>query len=254
MLLSGLALQTGYKYHPPALREFPLDALQTLADLALKKYQEFIAQPDFITFYSQATPIDVLEQSKIGSRPARRTGQRSLADLRAIPWVFSWNQARFNLTAWFGVGHALKSMRENHQDKYDDLKNFANVWPFLRYTIIHIETNLYNADLEMMKKYASMVEDDVLRSRFMEAILQEHEESRMQIEALFGEPAKSRRISLLDNVHRRKQALRNLHHLQLNQLKEWRMTREKQPDMSDSLLTRLLMITTAISAGLKSTG
>jgi phosphoenolpyruvate carboxylase len=254
MLLSGLALQTGYKYHPPALTEFPLEALQTMADLSLKKYQGFINQADFITFYSQATPIDVLEQSKIGSRPARRTGQRSLDDLRAIPWVFSWNQARFNLTAWFGVGLALKTMREEHPGHYDVLKKFANIWPFLRYTLIHVETNLYNADLEMMKKYAALVEDDSLRSRFLEAIMQEHEESRLQIEALFGESAKSRRISLLDNVQRRKQALRNLHHLQLNQLKEWRQSLEKQNDQADALLTRLLMITTAISAGLKSTG
>ena len=65
----------------------------------------------FIDFFRSATPIDVLERSSIGSRPSRRTGQRSLADLRAIPWVFSWTQSRYYLPGWFGIGTALKGLQ-----------------------------------------------------------------------------------------------------------------------------------------------
>ena len=63
-----------------------------------------------MSFYSQATPIDALEISSIGSRPSRRTGKRTLADLRAIPWVFSWNQSRYYLPGWYGVGSALEAL------------------------------------------------------------------------------------------------------------------------------------------------
>ncbi len=67
-------------------------------------YRKLLDAPGFMTFYRQATPIDALEHARIGSRPSRRTGQATLADLRAIPWVFSWNQARFYVPGWFGAG------------------------------------------------------------------------------------------------------------------------------------------------------
>ena len=88
--------------------------LDTLVNKSRMAYREFLDNPDFIEFFSHATPIDVLEQSKIGSRPARRTGKRSLNDLRSIPWVFSWNQSRYNLTGWFGTGQALKQFENEH--------------------------------------------------------------------------------------------------------------------------------------------
>jgi len=86
--------------------------MDRLVEMSRSNYRHLLDHPKFIEFYSEATPIDVLEQSKIGSRPARRTGQRSLNDLRSIPWVFSWNQSRFNLTGWFGTGLALGNFEE----------------------------------------------------------------------------------------------------------------------------------------------
>ncbi|WP_246535266.1 phosphoenolpyruvate carboxylase [Litoribacter ruber] len=94
MLLAGTARQTMI-----SADNTPKDKLYGIMDnlvgSARKTYRELLDHPNFLEFYGKATPIDVLEESKIGSRPARRTGQRSLEDLRSIPWVFSWNQARF---------------------------------------------------------------------------------------------------------------------------------------------------------------
>jgi len=104
MLLSGTALQAGYRHFDCEQPDYPIAAVEKLSEISQHKYQELIEHPDFIRFYSEVTPIDVLEQSKIGSRPSRRTGKRSLADLRAIPWVFSWKQCRFNITGWYGIG------------------------------------------------------------------------------------------------------------------------------------------------------
>ncbi|MCA9416816.1 MAG: phosphoenolpyruvate carboxylase, partial [Candidatus Omnitrophica bacterium] len=84
------------------------EIFQFLADRSADAYSELLSKDGFIGFYRQATPIDVLELSRIGSRPSRRTGTHSLSDLRAIPWVFSWSQSRFFLPGWYGVGSALQ--------------------------------------------------------------------------------------------------------------------------------------------------
>lgn len=254
MLLSGTALQISLMQYPEAEYHPPLEALDCLAKLSLQHYQKLIKHPRFIEFYSQCTPIDVVEQSKIGSRPARRTGQRTLADLRAIPWVFSWTQSRFNITAWFGVGFGLRTMQENHPELYKQLGEYANVWPFLRYMLIQIETNLLNADPEIMKSYASLVVDESLRTEMLQTILSEHKDSIVQIASLLGSKVEDRRASIIENLHRRKNALEILHRLQVSKLSEWRQIKENDPEQAESLLNNLLVITTAISGGVKNTG
>lgn len=254
MLLSGTALQTGYSRLPSPPPGFTHEVMEKLSSLALERYQELIRRPGFIRFYSEVTPIDVLEQSKIGSRPARRTGQRTLEDLRAIPWVFSWGQARFNLTAWYGVGYALRTIREQAPEQYEQLKAYADQWPFLRYTLIHVETNLLNADPEIMKAYAGLSADEGLCREFMDLILAEHAEGVRQVTDLFGLAAENRRSSLLENVNRRKESLLLLHQLHIGYMQAWRAQKETGGESAERLLNRLLMITTAISGGLKNTG
>jgi phosphoenolpyruvate carboxylase len=254
MLVSGVTLQTAWKRADEELAGFPYEAFDRLNTLSLERYQKLIKHPRFIEFYAQATPIDVLEHSRIGSRPARRTGQRTLDDLRAIPWVFSWNQARFNLTAWFGVGYALRTLREENPQLFDQLKNYAHRWPFLRYTLIHIETNLLNADPDLMAVYASMVGNKEVRDEMMEMIMPEHSEGIRQIIELLGEEAENRRHSLLDNIDRRRNTLQKLHQMHIDKIKEWRAMDKCDQNRSGAILDKLLMITTAISGGLKSTG
>ncbi len=254
MLLSGTALQTGLRRFKNEESAYPLKSIEHLAELTLNHYQKLINHPDFIQFYSEATPIDVLEQSKIGSRPSRRTGKRSLTDLRAIPWVFSWNQSRFKLTGWYGVGTGLKNMQEQNPELFNQIREYAKKWPFLHYTLIQVETNLLNADPEIMQSYANLVKDEQVRKELMDMILAEYSECVKQVAALLGENTNIRRVSLLDNVKRREKPLNALHKLQINKLKEWRAMKETSPEKADQLLTLLLMITTAISGGLKSTG
>lgn len=254
MLLSGTALQTAYTYSIKNRPDYPYDAVKKLAELSLKKYQELIKKPGFIDYYGQATPIDLLERSRIGSRPARRTGQRSLDDLRAIPWVFSWNQSRFNLTAWFGAGYALQTLKNEHPELFSQLKEFSHKWPFLRYTLIHIETNLLNADESLMEQYANLVEDPKLKEDFTSMIMEEYHKAKEELIALMGEESENRRHSLLDNIDKRKNALNILHKLHIEQLKDWRKLSEAEKASKEYLLDRLLMLTTALSAGLKSTG
>jgi len=247
-------LQTSLNTYQKDKRHYPFEVIAQLAELSKNKYQELLQKPEFIEFYSHATPIDVLEYSRIGSRPARRTGKRSLGDLRAIPWVFSWSQSRFNLTAWYGVGHALQSIHQEHPEQYQALKSVANSWPFLRYNLIHIETNLLNADWDIMMQYADLVPDKDLRNRMMKYIEEEYKLALHWVMDLLGDEAENRRQSLLDNIQRRKNTLRNLHQLHLHYLKKWRPLSEEEKAQQPQLLERLLMITTALAAGLKNTG
>jgi len=145
-------------------------------------------------------------------------------------------------------------MQENHPELYKQLGEYANVWPFLRYMLIQIETNLLNADPEIMKSYASLVVDESLRTEMLQTILSEHKDSIVQIASLLGSKVEDRRASIIENLHRRKNALEILHRLQVSKLSEWRQIKENDPEQAESLLNNLLVITTAISGGVKNTG
>lgn len=252
MLLSGVALQTGNRMHPKAKKAYPVDALRQLAEYSKEKYQGLISQPSFLSFYGEATPIDVLELSKIGSRPARRTGTRTLSDLRAIPWVFSWNQSRFNITGWFGMGDALQRLRSENPAYYRELRAMSQEWPFWRYVLIQVETNLMNAEPAVMEAYASLVKDPEVRTTLTSVIKAEHQKGLEEIALMFDKTREERRQSLLDNLNRRNDALISLHRLQIKNLEEWRKNKDRTED--DILVTHLLQITTALASGLKNTG
>ena len=249
MLLAGTARQTAEVRFFGRGSNSAVKAAAQLATYSFDFYRDLVQHPGFIKFFSQATPIDILEQSKIGSRPARRTGRRSLGDLRAIPWVFSWNQARFGLTGWFGVGSALKKLQDDEPKLYAQLKENARSWPFLRYTLIHIETNLLNADPAMMKAYAELVDDPAIGKELLEITLADHTEGLAQISNLFGESVEKRRVSQLTNVKRRGSGLTQLNRMQIESIREFRAS-----GGDDALLQRLLLMINAISGGLKNTG
>ncbi len=78
----------------------------------------------------------------LGSRPARRgLSVESLADLRAIPWVFAWTQARINLAGWFGLGTALEAVGDLNR-----LQAAYREWPLLRTMIDNVAMSLAKAD------------------------------------------------------------------------------------------------------------
>ncbi|MFM2292849.1 MAG: hypothetical protein RIS29_2662 [Bacteroidota bacterium] len=254
MLLAGSGRQAGYIRFDCEQPDYPIRAVEKLSEISLNKYQEFIKHPRFIEFYGEVTPIDVLEQSKIGSRPSRRTGKRSLADLRAIPWVFSWKQSRFNITGWYGIGTALKVLREDYPEMYQQIKESADSWPFMHYNLIQIESNLLNSDRDIMLEYSRLVNDPALRDELVTTIMDEHKEGLKQIAELLGINVEIRRKTLLYNERSRKSPLHALHKMQIEKLIEWRSLKTTNPEKAEQVLVQLLMITSAISGGLKSTG
>jgi phosphoenolpyruvate carboxylase len=253
MMISGTARQAMIS-HNKVKNEKLYDIMDRLVEMSRKNYRQLLDHPKFIEFYSQATPIDVLEQSKIGSRPARRTGQRSLNDLRSIPWVFSWNQSRFNLTGWFGTGAALGKFQEQYPEDFEYLKTISQEWFFLKYDLIEIETNLLNSDAEIMKAFADLVHDTSVKTELMELILTDYELCLKQIETLMSASVEKRRISRLENNKLRNEALGVLHLIQIQTLKEWRKHEKSDSEEGDKLLLKLLLLVNALAGGLKGTG
>ena len=254
MMLAGTARHVITPLKAPAASDDLDDAMEQLSSFAKETYGSLIGHPGFISFYTRATPIDVLERSKIGSRPARRTGTRTLNDLRAIPWVFSWNQSRFNLTGWFAVGSSLERLRKEHPQQWEALRKAAREWPLLHYTLIEVETSLLNSDAEITAAFAEMVPEEATRISIMKLLEQDRKAGLEQIAALFGEPSNERRQGQLANIERRHRVLRRLHQLQLKYLRDWRAASETDDPQAEPLLKRLLNITNAVAGGLKSTG
>ena len=83
--------------------------METMADAARQGYRDLLESDGFVRYFEQATPITVIEDLDLGSRPASRSGERTVEDLRAIPWVFSWTQSRCILPGWYGVGTGLEA-------------------------------------------------------------------------------------------------------------------------------------------------
>ncbi len=217
-------------------------------------YTDLLQNKDFMEFYVQATPIDVIEQSKIGSRPARRTGKRTFADLRAIPWVFSWGQARFHITSWYGVGSTLDKMQQNHPEKYAELKRLIPQSQFVRYVLTNIDTSLSSTDEEIMKMYANLVEDKKVRDTILNLILKELEKTRKLMAELLDKPMEQRRKNHFYSTGLRAEALYNLHQNQVNNLKIWRSKESLSPDSKDNILKQLLISVNAIANAMGTTG
>ncbi len=257
LLLAGAAINTARHRH---LTETPDPAerfLDELSSSSQKAYQNLLRAEGFIEFYRQATPIDALENARIGSRPARRTGKKShsISDLRAIPWVFSWTQARYYLPGWFGVGSALSELKKSSPENFSALKDALGKSTFLAYVLTNVETNLASANLELMQAYAVLVSDHGIRSKFVKIIKDEFDLTQDLLTELFDGSMADRRPRMAKTLEIREAPLKVLHHQQIALLKEWRAHLEKENQTAaDALLPKLLLSINAIASGLRTTG
>ena len=229
----------------------PLESdMSQLAEESRKTYQKLLHTDGFITFFRQATPIDAIEASRIGSRPARRTGKQTISDLRAIPWVFSWSQARFYLSGWFGAGTALEQLRANNPDVFEQVREQNFEWSPLHYIISNIATSLATANPEIMAAYADMVADQDLRNRMMDQVTAEYKRTEAMLELIYSGPLAEQRPNVQQFLELRKQGLQSLHYQQIELLKRWR----EGGKSDDKTLSKLLLTVNAIANGLRTTG
>ncbi|MBX3563148.1 MAG: phosphoenolpyruvate carboxylase [Sphingomonas sp.] len=143
-------------------------AMDRLSDSAFKAYRGLVYETEgFRQFFRQATPIAEIAGLKIGSRPASRKKSDAIEDLRAIPWVFSWAQARIMLPGWYGVGAAFEAFEDKGL-----LREMAGAWPLFASTLANMEQVLAKSDMEIAGHYAALVEDAALRDSIFGRIKQ----------------------------------------------------------------------------------
>jgi phosphoenolpyruvate carboxylase len=249
---------TGTTIRQQNLRE-PVDdaasVMGKLSDFSCESYRALLNMEGFNAFFRSATPIDALELSSIGSRPSRRTGQRTLADLRAIPWVFSWTQSRYYLPGWYGIGSALKKLQEDDPAGFAEVVKLRTASPFLRFVLTNAETNISSAERAIMELYATLCPRDEHVTSVFHRVLEEFGLAGLMLKEVLGVDAAMRRPRFTMTHQIRADALLALHTQQVTLLRDWRGALAADDSAgARRLLVDLLLSINAIASGLRTTG
>ena len=224
------------------------EMMDVMAAESRKAYRTLIYDtPKFYEYFRKATPIDLIERMRIGSRPASRRSQSGIEDLRAIPWVFSWTQARFVLPGWFGLGSGLARTAEQFGD--EEFRNMFTEWYFMRSLTADAEMVLAKADLGIAKLYSQLAGD--LHDEFFPIIQSEFDLTRNLIleysdhESLLEGDVTLQRAIMLRNPYVDPMSL-----MQVDLLSRWRASKYED----EALFTALLASVNGIAQALQNTG
>ena len=228
------------------------EAMEEISDVALKKYQSLVFEdPDFLTYFTEATPLHEVGELKIGSRPSKRKNRNRFEDLRAIPWVFAWTQSRQLIPAWYAAGTGLESFVSKGEENLKLLQRMYEEWPFFRSTIDNLQMALMKADITTAKEYTSLVHDKEIADRIFGNIVEEYEKTKaVLLKISDDEELLDHSPNIKESVHRRNPYVDPLNFLQVELIKELR----EQEEPNEELLTEVLLTISGIAAGLRNTG
>jgi phosphoenolpyruvate carboxylase len=230
---------------PPALWRAIMDEIAAESRMA---YRALVHEdPEFYTYFRQATPIDVIERMNIGSRPASRRSMQGIGDLRAIPWVFAWTQVRAILPGWYGVGAGLEAALRRHGE--EPLQEMFSRWMFMRAMLEDLEMVLAKCDMPIARRYAELAGES---SRDYQALIETEYWRTVEVvlrlkgsrELLEADPTLSRTIRL------RNPYVDPMSLLQVDLLRRWRDGGRKD----EALFRALLLSVNGIAHGLQNTG
>ncbi len=245
------------------------EIMETLAVRSRQHYRALIYEdPELVEFFHNVTPIQEISQLQISSRPARRGGKKNLSSLRAIPWVFSWTQARFLVPSWYGVGTALKEfIEEEPEENLKLLRSFYTKWPFFKMAMSKVEMTLAKVDLQIAQHYVNELSSRSSRESFQKVFDQIaaefHLTSQMILKLTDNQALLDGDPSLQRSVQLRNGTIVPLGFLQVSLLKRLREHRDTvalatgaiQSRYSRGELLRGAMLTiNGIAAGMRNTG
>ena len=149
--------------------------MEALSGTSNAAYSLLAQHPDLIAYLQAASPLEELAMLNIGSRPARRFGAKSLADLRAIPWVFAWSQNRHVMPGWYGVGSGIAAFLEvRRQPGLALLRRMFEDFRLFRLIVDEAEKTLLQVDLGIAGEYAQLVDDADVRDAMFGMIEREY--------------------------------------------------------------------------------
>jgi len=223
--------------------------LAALSGGAYAAYRDLVyGTPGFETYFRQSTPLPEISELKIGSRPPSRTASTKIEDLRAIPWVFSWSQARVMLPGWYGFGSAVAGLAD--QGGVDALRDLYEGSAFFRTTLSNMEMVLAKSNLRIARQYADLVEDKALADAVFARISGEWEATRDAVLAITSQ------AYLLANAPRLEESIRlRLPYIDgLNLLQVDLIRRRRRGEDSDDVRNGVHMSINGVSAGLRNSG
>ena len=235
-------------------------AMDAMSTAGFAAYQKLVHDdPEFLAFWREATPIDEIGQLKFGSRPTYRGIAQGVSDLRAIPWVFSWMQSRFNFPGWFGLGTALDAVLRRGPEGRRLLRAMHEDWPFFRTLIDNAQLTMRKADMGIAALYAGLVTDAKVRRRIFGLLKAEFARTEAAILAVTGQ----RQILAREPILRKSIELRNpyidpLNYLQVEMMRRLRTPAGEQPELPPEEIAAIHAVIeltiNGISGGLKNTG
>ncbi|MDZ4048368.1 MAG: phosphoenolpyruvate carboxylase, partial [Pseudoxanthomonas sp.] len=245
----GAVLLSSLRPRPPEPREARWREIMALvAEESTRAYRAFVQSPRFMDYFRSATPIDVIERMTLGSRPSRRLGQdAALGNLRAIPWVFAWSQARAVIPGWYGVGTGLQAAVDAYGE--DALREMARDWPFFKTFLDDVSMVLAKGDLSIAEMYSKMAGE--LHGAFFPKVQQEHAAAVRWVLALNGNDwllQHDQRLAL--SIRLRNPYIDPISVMQADLLKRWRDSDRQD----DALLHALVASINGVSQGVQNTG
>ncbi len=224
--------------------------LEQMAAISADRYRSLVHEdPDFVRFFTAATPMQEISRLRLGSRPAKRRAAGGIDDLRAIPWVFSWTQSRIVLPAWLGLGTALADARERHGLQV--LQDMVNEWPFFASLISNAEMACSKADIGIAERYAELMGDDDARNRIWGQLDTELELTKTELMAIRGsERLLASQPILRESIDRRNPYVDPLSFVQIELLRR----RREDGDDDEELARASLLTINGVAGGLRNTG
>jgi len=221
-----------------------IDAMETAAPAARDAYRGLLDTEGFVRYFEQATPITVIENLNLGSRPASRSGERTVEDLRAIPWVFSWTQARCVVPGWYSLASGLDAYLDAGGDM-ETLREMHDEWPFFQSMIDNASMSLARTDMEIATEYAELADED-LQERVFGPIQAEYERAVELVCEITGRESILEGGWLAESFNRRNPYVDPLNLLQVRLL--------GTPDRTETQEHILRLTVKGIAAGMKNTG
>jgi len=225
------------------------DMMDVIANESRRAYRKLIYEtPNFYDYFRKATPIDLIERMRIGSRPSARRRQSGIEDLRAIPWVFSWTQARFVLPGWYGIGSGLQKAIDQFGE--EAIGEMFREWYFHRTLMADTEMVLAKSDLGIAELYSKLAGDD-LHEEFYPLIKSEFDLTRELVlnysdhETILDGDITLQRAIMLRNPYVDPMSL-----MQVDLLSRWRKSNCEDEDIFIALLASV----NGIAQGLQNTG
>ena len=221
-----------------------LDAMATAADAARESYRDLLDREGFVSYFEHATPITVIEDLNLGSRPASRSEDRSIEDLRAIPWVFSWTQSRCIVPGWYSLATGLDAYLDDGGD-VETLREMYESWPFFETVLGNAALALARTDMAVAREYADLAPDP-LRERIFPDIEAEYERAVDLVTTIAQTDDLPIPGWLSESLDRRNPYVDPLHHLQMRLL--------AAEDRSETEERTLRLAVKGIAAGMQNTG